>query len=612
MKKELIKFGVIFLIIIGVIAWGVNYIFFQNGIKSKAAGETMTLSFSPPTSTVGVNQDFTVSLFVKSSVATQLRGYKTRINFDKTKIAFKYIAYTAGIASSGLGNTVDDIALINERGSIDIVGQDSSAFGSAVSSVNGLELVWITFTSLSASPNSISTSNNDFYTIGSDGSLFNSWTYVDGSLSLNGAPTVAPSGEINLTPTVPPVACTSFSDDFSANTLNTTNWGMWSNNNGTVAVGNGEATLSLPTGSGSSKSVSISKILSGDFSAEITFKGHTTESNKSSSNLFFAFGNSDWSKSFNIAKAYNKQPSELVSGWFAGTTWTNQGVNDGIDHNTPVKVRIERTGATIKMSYDKLDGSGYKLIKQLDDYYSGQGTIAIGIDNWGPDFPSATGTFDDFKLTCAAPAITSTPIPTVTGIITPSPTGVLPSPTISAGNVKLNLELKFQGINKLPAEGENSMLLKAKIYKEGETTPVEGTGMFTAGDDGIWTGTIAVNIPSLTGKFRILLKGRHHIQKKICDAVPTETSPGTYRCTTGNITLVAGDNNLDFSGILLLAGDLDQSGIVDSVDFGLVKNNLGKTDEAALNACDLNRDGRCNTQDFSMILVALGIRTDEQ
>lgn len=216
--------------------------------------------------------------------------------------------------------------------------------------------------------------------------------------------------------------------------------------------------------------------------------------------------------------------------------------------------------------------------------------------------------------------LTSTPTPTPTIVSnsptpTPTPTGAssspTPTPTGSAGNINLNLKLKFQGINQLPATGQNSMLVKAIVYKEGDENPHNGNGTFIADANGIWTGTINVNFATVADKYRILIKGAQHIQKKICIDTPTEAKPGSYNCATGNITLVNGDNNLNFSGIMLLVGDLDQNGIVDSVDFALVKNNLGKHDASTLTKADLNRDGIVNTQDFSLILAALAIRTDE-
>jgi len=62
MKKELPKIITIFLVTVGIVLWGLNFIFFGPAPKSKAAGETMNLSFDPSTKTVAVNVDFTLSI----------------------------------------------------------------------------------------------------------------------------------------------------------------------------------------------------------------------------------------------------------------------------------------------------------------------------------------------------------------------------------------------------------------------------------------------------------------------------------------------------------------------------------------------------------------------
>ena len=391
MKINLVKIITISLVIIGVIFWGLNYLS-ENGRKSKATGETINLTFNPTSvSNAAVNQDFTVKIVAKPSINALLRGYETKVNFDKTKLAFKSIEYLVGSVSSGLGNINSDATAINSVGQIKVIGESQSATGYSLTLATGADLVSLTFTVLNNSPTSVTFSNSSFYSINADMSLFNGWTFTQDGLSING-------------------------------------------------------------------------------------------------------------------------------------------------------------GAVVTLT----------------------------------------------------PNPTSTPVPTLT-----------PQPTDTTGNVNLKMKLRFQGINKLPAAGQSSMVVKAKIYKEGESTPIEGNGTFISDDKGVWSGTISANFTSVTGRYRILVKGNHHIQKRICDSVPTETSSGIYRCAIGNITLAVGDNNLDFSGILLLAGDLDQSGIVDSVDFALIRNNLGKTDSATLVKADINRDGKIDTQDFSLIIFALGVRTDE-
>jgi hypothetical protein len=249
---------------------------------------------------------------------------------------------------------------------------------------------------------------------------------------------------IEPTPTPKVIPYTCGSDDFSGATINASKWNFWTSGGGSVGTG-GQATFYIP-GNTTSKGSSISSknVVEGDFSAEVTIKGHSTKDNKLTSNLFFQFANSDWSKAVSILKAYNKSPGELVFGWTEGVNvWKDLGKNDGIDHNTAVRAKIERIGGTIKLYYDKLDGAGYKLSKQLDNYYTGQGTIVMGVDMWGPDFPQASGIFDDYSLTCYKPDVSVGPIdvPTATpkpGVTTgPSPTkGPTPTPVIGGAGAE--------------------------------------------------------------------------------------------------------------------------------------------------------------------------------
>jgi len=193
---------------------------------------------------------------------------------------------------------------------------------------------------------------------------------------------------------------------------------------------------------------------------------------------------------------------------------------------------------------------------------------------------------------------TNTPVPTAT--------------TAPTGNVKLNLKLKFQGILGKPADALNKMAIKIKLLNESTGVATDyRSADFTADDKGIWSGNISFNA-DVNAKYTLYVKGAYHLQKKICDAVPTETAGGTYRCSKGNITLTAGDNNLDLSGIISLAGDLpEQDGTVSSYDISLVRNCIGKTDETCLSNADVNRDEKVDTQDYSLIIAALSVKNDE-
>ncbi len=202
---------------------------------------------------------------------------------------------------------------------------------------------------------------------------------------------------------------------------------------------------------------------------------------------------------------------------------------------------------------------------------------------------------------------TNTPVPTATTAPGQPTNTPVPNPT---GTVTLSLSLKFQGIQSQPVGDLNKLDIKVFLAGGGLTEPklADRTDTFTAGAKGIWSGA-ADFTGVLPGEgYYVLVKGPYHLQKKICDAVPTESVPGTYQCSQGKISLQSGKTVLDFSGIYLLAGDLPvQDGSITAGDTSFIYNNLGKNNDK----CDVNRDGICDTQDFSLVIGALSVKNDE-
>lgn len=597
MKTQFLKYAIIFFIVVGVVLWSLNFIFFnKNAPRSKAAGETMSLSFNPSSVTPSVNSDFTVSLLASPSVATVLRGYATGIFFDNTVLALKSIQYNVGSASAELGQTDADLTTINAEGYVSIIANDTTSTGYTLTTPNGAELVTLTFTAIKADPTTIEFDDSEFYSVDDSAVLTNPWTYAATGLSVNGG-VVEPTGE-------PITTCTSFSDDFSGTELNNEKWSIWTSNGGTVGVADGQATLYIP-GSTEPEYITIGtgKQISGNFSLEVTLKGHSNLDDKLTSNFFFRITNGgDWSKTISIFKPFNKSPGGLGVFWKDTDGDKSEGVQVVVDHDTNVRVKFERIDGTIK-TYYMLDGGEYTLIKQFDNYYAGNMTFDIGVDIWEPDFPQASGIIDDFNITCPEQQPTAVPTEPGGGNV--------------GGNTSLNLKLKFQGITTQPTTRElNSMQVRAKIGGCGLTEPTDYmTGSFSADTNAVWSGSIeGFNLPACSnGFYNVYVKGPYHVQKKICDLVPTETAGGTYRCSDGKITLNSGANSLDFSGILQLSGDLPpQNGTVDAYDISLVRNCIGKTDETCLNNADVNRDGKVDTQDYSLIIASLSVKSDEE
>lgn len=192
--------------------------------------------------------------------------------------------------------------------------------------------------------------------------------------------------------------------------------------------------------------------------------------------------------------------------------------------------------------------------------------------------------------------------------------------TGETASVTLNLTLSFQGIKQAPASGENFMDVLVTLAGGPQGQSIASTGTFAANSSGKWTGQVSFDGVATGGGYRVMVKGPKHIQKKICDAAPSETSPGTYHCGDGDITINTGANIFDFSGAKLLVGDLpQQDGIIDSYDIALIRNSFCTTDNPnvctssnILSKADLNLDGIIDTQDYSSLISSLSIGYDEK
>ena len=74
-----------------------------------------------------------------------------------------------------------------------------------------------------------------------------------------------------------------------------------------------------------------------------------------------------------------------------------------------------------------------------------------------------------------------------------------------------------------------------------------------------------------------------------------------------------GENNLVFSGVYMLVGDLPpQNGIVNAYDLTLIIKLLDRSDDQSVNIADLNLDKNVGAIDQSLVISALSHKLDEQ
>jgi len=417
---------------------------------------------------------------------------------------------------------------------------------------------------------------------------------VTGNIAENEYQTSIENASYDITSAVVPI-CQSFTDDFSGESLNESNWRFvsWTNGYGTVGTA-GTLNIHLPSSTevgAKSTFVESKKILIGNFSSEITLISR----NDLSTYEFFQFNNKAYGEAVTGGFGFRILNGSLYTEVYGTDNPNNPGPsnhNIPISNTTPIKLKLEKVGNTAKMSIDKMGGQGYQIIRVFENFSTNSGYVIAGVQHTGSANLAISASFDNYSQTCLNPSVTPTP---------------------SEGNIKLNLKLKFQGILGKPSDALNKMAIKIKLLNESTGVATDyRSADFTADDKGIWSGNISFNA-DVNAKYTLYVKGAYHLQKKICDEKPTETATGTYRCDRGKITLNAGDNNFDLSGIVLLAGDLPvQDGSVTAYDTSLVRNNLGKTDTDEVSNADVNRDGKVDTQDYSLIIASLSVKNDEE
>ncbi len=280
------------------------------------------------------------------------------------------------------------------------------------------------------------------------------------------------------------------------------------------------------------------------------------------------------------------------------------------------------------VGYPIVQGKTYKVVDLDLTATSSAGSI-IGLDynvphNFrrnlgGPeDLVDAIG--GELVINQSSGVPTSTPTPTCSpNIEAPCFPGGTPTPAPSGGNSTLNFKVRFQGITTKP-QNISPIAVRVIVKGVGLASDITQTVQFTPADDGTWSGRATVNLPpdpvGPAPKYSIYLKGPKHLQKRICDNSPKEPAGGLYHCTRDNLALLQGVTGLDFTGILLLAGDLpitngQQNGVIDSEDTAYIRQHFGDTNPAILSNADLNLDNNIDTQDYSLVIAALSIKYDD-
>jgi len=209
---------------------------------------------------------------------------------------------------------------------------------------------------------------------------------------------------------------------------------------------------------------------------------------------------------------------------------------------------------------------------------------------------------------------TATPTPNPSHSPTPTPwTTATPTPTPNPNPVSVNLIIKTRFPGSIPnTDVGKTISAQATLFHATQEAQIK-TLTFTRQDNqNVWSATWELSNLFLSGGYQLQIKGPKHLSRKACHATPEESTPGAYRCQDRYIKLEEGDNIIDLTGLGILAGDIvPQDGVIDARDIVYVRNNFGNNEAQTLVRADLNFDSVIDTQDYILIMNALGYRYDD-
>ena len=229
--------------------------------------------------------------------------------------------------------------------------------------------------------------------------------------------------------------------------------------------------------------------------------------------------------------------------------------------------------------------------------------------------PTATPTPTETSSPSPSPSPSIPPNPSISPSINPSttisPTNITPTPSEAQTSTNITFDIRTQGLTQA-AKAVNEIPVKVTFLQD-KTVVDERIVSMSKNGDGSWTGTSQYDTLLSGVDYTLLIKGPKHLQKKICENKPSESIEGQYTCKDGAIRIHKGDNRLDLKGAMILAGDLPlQNGIVDAVDIAYIRGNLGNSNADVVARGDLNYDGIVDSQDYGIIINALGFKYDEE
>ena len=188
-----------------------------------------------------------------------------------------------------------------------------------------------------------------------------------------------------------------------------------------------------------------------------------------------------------------------------------------------------------------------------------------------------------------------------------TPTGIGET---GVGGTKLSFKIAFMGVKPNPSCLDNFKTVAITVGKVGTTlsqdlsVPVTATSETNSSGYGIFKAENVTLGTGFSGVSNIYVKIKGSVHSKMYYCASGQSAKNTSQTCT-----VATDGTMNnFYDYPMLAGDVDQNGIVNVLDFGLIRNSM------FVSGCskgDLNGDGVVNDFDIKLYKVALEAKYDE-
>ncbi len=185
------------------------------------------------------------------------------------------------------------------------------------------------------------------------------------------------------------------------------------------------------------------------------------------------------------------------------------------------------------------------------------------------------------------------------------------TPSVAIPQVTIKMRLRFQGIYTIPTRNPVSpQVFLVWIRNADRDNPIYKWVTAKYDQTGSWYIEDKWDLVPGDG-YKVWIKGEKHLQRQICDGKPSDQESGFYKCGDGNgqIVIRPGENYLDFSNVIMFAGDIpfkgESDGILDAFDLAYIATHF---DDTAETIADLNFDGVTDSQDYGIAINAIRIQ----